>query len=610
MDGVVVNGNSYIITRSGAVISADITPPMDLYYREANGSGTITLDKLSTDLADDFASSSAVSAPLGLVSAVDYNDEYPGDHTILERTDRNATHQWEEMAPIPTSLQVYDGIEVVDGKIYCIGGHDGSNALDTTYRYDPVSDSWETLASMQLVRSGMSSAVLDGKIYAISGQNSGYQHLTVEVYDPSTNQWTYGPPVSQMIRQGAAITIDGRLFVMGGIDPQDSNSSSNLVWELNEERTQWISRSPMPVAKHGIKLVAFDGKILVYSTHILQVYHVASDAWEVKSGPNITQHYPVFWKDNNALFMGGGISGDSLLTSSEKLDLNSFEWTSSGDLPEPKYVGGSVVDSGRVYILGGKTTSENYSNKVYAADLLPYRDLYFRSVASETLNRGPASIFALGDLSISENQPAGTIVGEFNATDPDGDSVTYSLVSGAGDTDNELFALGANGQLSTTSSFDYESSAQSFTIRVQAKDDYNASTEKEFTISLTDVYEDTDRDGFRDSLEYSAGSSLNDPASTPFNHGLVAWYPFDGNASDMSGNGNHGTVNGATLGLDRFGEENKAYSFDGVDDYITLPDSDILELNQTDHSVGLWFNAINYSGAIIPDRFLSVTGPH
>ena len=30
-------------------------------------------------------------------------------------------------------------------------------------------------------------------------------------------------------------------------------------------------------------------------------------------------------------------------------------------------------------------------------------------------------------------------------------------------------------------------------------------------------------------------------------------YPFDGNASDMSGNGNHGTVNGATLGTDRHG---------------------------------------------------------
>ena len=425
-DATVLNGYIFVISGNNSislsdkVYAADITPPMDLYYREANASGTITLEKLSTDLADEFASSYAVSAPVGLVSAVDYNDDSPTDHTILERTDRNATHEWEEMAPIPTSLQVYDGIEVVDGKIYCIGGYDGSSALDTTYRYDPVSGSWETLASMQLVRSGMSSAVLDGKVYAISGQNAGYQHLTVEVYNPSTNQWTYGPQVSQMIRQGAAITIDGRLFVMGGIDPQNSNSSSNLVWELNEERTQWISRSSMPVAKHGIKLVAFEGKILVYSGNVLQVYHVASDAWEVKSGPNISQHYPVFWKDNNALFMGGGISGDSFLTSSEKLDLNSFEWTSSGDLPEPKYVGGSVVDSGRVYILGGKTTAENYTNKVYAADLLPHRDLYFRSVASKTINREPTSIFTLGNLTISENQPLGTIVGEFNATDPEG----------------------------------------------------------------------------------------------------------------------------------------------------------------------------------------------
>ena len=50
--------------------------------------------------------------------------------------------------------------------------------------------------------------------------------------------------------------------------------------------------------------------------------------------------------------------------------------------------------------------------------------------------------------------------------------------------------------------------------------------------------------------------------------GLVAWYPFDGNASDMSGNGNHGTVNGATLSTDRHGQANRAYSFDGINDYV------------------------------------------
>ena len=46
--------------------------------------------------------------------------------------------------------------------------------------------------------------------------------------------------------------------------------------------------------------------------------------------------------------------------------------------------------------------------------------------------------------------------------------------------------------------------------------------------------------------------------------GLVAHYPFNGNANDESGNGNDGTVNGATLTTDRFGNANKAYSFDGV----------------------------------------------
>jgi hypothetical protein len=50
--------------------------------------------------------------------------------------------------------------------------------------------------------------------------------------------------------------------------------------------------------------------------------------------------------------------------------------------------------------------------------------------------------------------------------------------------------------------------------------------------------------------------------------GLVAYYPFNGNANDESGNGNNGIVYGATLTTDRLGNENKAYSFDGISNYI------------------------------------------
>ena len=89
-------------------------------------------------------------------------------------------------------------------------------------------------------------------------------------------------------------------------------------------------------------------------------------------------------------------------------------------------------------------------------------------------------------------------------------------------------------------------------------------------VRVADESADTDGDGFNDYLETSSGSDVNDAASTPFNYGLVAWYPFDGNASDMSGNGNHGTVNGATLGTDRHGVGGKAYSFDGSGNYIRI----------------------------------------
>lgn len=63
-------------------------------------------------------------------------------------------------------------------------------------------------------------------------------------------------------------------------------------------------------------------------------------------------------------------------------------------------------------------------------------------------------------------------------------------------------------------------------------------------------------------FECSASASLID--------GLVAYYPFNGNAIDESGNGNDGTVIGALLTEDRFGNLARAYEFDGVDDYINI----------------------------------------
>ncbi|OGH24430.1 MAG: hypothetical protein A3B47_01770 [Candidatus Levybacteria bacterium RIFCSPLOWO2_01_FULL_39_24] len=73
---------------------------------------------------------------------------------------------------------------------------------------------------------------------------------------------------------------------------------------------------------------------------------------------------------------------------------------------------------------------------------------------------------------------------------------------------------------------------------------------------------------------------------------LVGEWTFDeeiqGSAKDTSGYGNNGTVNGPILDADRRGRANRAYSFDGVDDYVQIADSNALDATN-EITVEAWF---------------------
>jgi hypothetical protein len=87
--------------------------------------------------------------------------------------------------------------------------------------------------------------------------------------------------------------------------------------------------------------------------------------------------------------------------------------------------------------------------------------------------------------------------------------------------------------------------------------------------------------------------SINAFAQIPTT-GLVGYYPFTGNSNDLSGNNLNGTVNGATLTTDRFGNANAAYSFDGINDYIEISNNTLLNL-QDSLTISLWFAPNNPS---------------
>jgi hypothetical protein len=83
------------------------------------------------------------------------------------------------------------------------------------------------------------------------------------------------------------------------------------------------------------------------------------------------------------------------------------------------------------------------------------------------------------------------------------------------------------------------------------------------------------------------GTIIENDSGASLNNSLVACYPFNGSPRDMSGYLNDGVANGAVLTTDRKGKAQSAYQFDGVNDYIEVPYSPILDCEDR-ISVTVW----------------------
>ena len=75
---------------------------------------------------------------------------------------------------------------------------------------------------------------------------------------------------------------------------------------------------------------------------------------------------------------------------------------------------------------------------------------------------------------------------------------------------------------------------------------------------------------------------------------LLAYYPFEGSADDVYTGRHNGVVTGATPAADRFGKENSAFAFDGIDDQIVIPHTPGIDLGgiYPDYTVAFWVNAL------------------
>ena len=143
----------------GGITAGMLTPGLLADLNASGGgiiqAGSITAEMLASGLLADLNASApagdgngTVAAPAGSLIAVQAGQSAPAGYSLYQEG-APKTLVWEEKAPVSVARYAYDGVEVLDGKIYFVGGYSGS-ANNLAERYDPATNQWETLNPMSV----------------------------------------------------------------------------------------------------------------------------------------------------------------------------------------------------------------------------------------------------------------------------------------------------------------------------------------------------------------------------------------------------------------------------------------------------------------------------
>ncbi|NWR56697.1 KLH33 protein, partial [Bucorvus abyssinicus] len=228
--------------------------------------------------------------------------------------------EWRALGHFPDGPRFRHAVAVVGNILYILGGKHYYGVRDTlasVYRYQPMDDSWERLASMTCGRSYFPAVALGGFIYALGG-NSGelYCMDTVECYDPANNSWRRCQSLPMALCGHAACALDGALYVSGGCDEASQCQASLL---------RYIPGAPAKL------LAPMNGQ---------RAGHIMEEA-------------------GGQLYVAGGLCQRDGQTGyrdqlafevySPKLDI----WVLLSPLPHAHVVGGAAVLGGELIVLGG-----------------------------------------------------------------------------------------------------------------------------------------------------------------------------------------------------------------------------------------------------------------
>ena len=110
---------------------------------------------------------------------------------------------------------------VVRGRVYAVGGFNGSLRVRTVDQYDPTSDTWTSIASMEARRSTLGVAVYNDMIFAVGGFDGSCGLNTAELLDLSATGSQEWRPIASMSTRRSSVgvgVLQGLIFAVGGYD--------------------------------------------------------------------------------------------------------------------------------------------------------------------------------------------------------------------------------------------------------------------------------------------------------------------------------------------------------------------------------------------------------
>src|SRR5487761_1412139 len=171
---------------------------------------------------------------------------------------------WAQVASLPTGA-VAPGIAVLDGQLYVVGGCTYwacrfTAESQAVYRYDPATGRWSKLASYP-VYGGVSfgaCAGIDGEVVCAGGLGVGIQNLldSTYLYNPASNTWTQGAPMPYPNYQMAYTGSGGQLQVAGGLTTATPSSDAegtviSQASDYNPASNTWTALPSLPAPEWG-----------------------------------------------------------------------------------------------------------------------------------------------------------------------------------------------------------------------------------------------------------------------------------------------------------------------------------------------------------------------